>query len=228
MTKATAANSTDNPLERLVFFSDAVFAIAITLLVIEIHVPHPAEPTVAAHLAALIDLSSSFFAFALSFLVIARFWIGHHTAFALIDHFDARLFWPNILLLMAIAFMPFATAYYASNLTALVPSLFYNGALLVTAIASRSVIGMATAPGRVRPGTDARTIAALKMRGTAVILGAVTTVIGVLVWRPLGELIHVITPLSFAQILLMTIPLWLRILKRRADRREAHAKQGTR
>jgi uncharacterized membrane protein len=116
--------SGDLALDRLVFFSDAVFAIAVTLLVLDIRVPSlPREVSVADSWAAFADLTPSFFAFALSFLVIGRFWMGHHERFRSLRHFDQRLMWPNMLYLMAIAFMPFATAFLGRNLGHFVPAL---------------------------------------------------------------------------------------------------------
>ena len=128
--------SIDHPLERLIFFSDAVFAIAITLLVIEIHVPVLGPVGDRAFIEALVHLIPSFVGFMLSFLVIARFWTGHHSAFNLIARYDASLLRPNIYLLMAIVFMPFATAFMAQNIGNRVPMTFYCVTLLITAILS--------------------------------------------------------------------------------------------
>lgn len=125
----------DHALERLVFFSDAVMAIAITLLIIEIEVPHLPRGTSNAEFGqALLELVPNFFAFALSFLVIGRFWIGHHQLFGKLHRYDKRLLWPNLLFLMAIVFLPFATALLGSNLGQVVPALVYNLALLFAAL----------------------------------------------------------------------------------------------
>ena len=193
---------TDHPLERLIFFSDAVFAIAITLLVIEIHVPTREAAAVAGGYGpALLHLGPSFFGFGVSFLVIARFWMGHHAAFSQCGHFDSRLLWPNTLLLMAIAFMPFATAFMAQNLGTLVPTLFYNGVLLVTAILSTNVIRIVTQPGMLRADADQAVVARFPTMGWAVALGAATAL--------------ALTPLApqFSQIGLLTIPLWRLLLQ---------------
>src|SRR5437868_654279 len=123
MTKHESDTSGDLALDRLVFFSDAVFAIAITLLVLEIRIPHlPRGVTIAEAWREFWTLWPSFFAFALSFFVIGRFWMGHHERFRPLRHFDDRLMWPNLLYLMTIAFMPFSTAFLGSNLGRFVPA----------------------------------------------------------------------------------------------------------
>ena len=96
--------------ERVAFFSDAVFAIAITLLVIDLRLPHFAVTSDIALLNALLGLIPQYVGFFVSFFVTGRFWIGHHQLFTLIDHADDAFIWRNLLLLLAIAFMPFPTA----------------------------------------------------------------------------------------------------------------------
>jgi uncharacterized membrane protein len=127
--------SGDLSLDRLVFFSDAVFAIAVTLLVLDIHVPDlPRIVSNADAWLAFTDLTPSFFAFVLRFLVIGRFWMGHHERFRTLRHFDPRLMWPNMLYLMAVAYMPFATAFLGRNLGHFVPELVYNLSMLVVSL----------------------------------------------------------------------------------------------
>ncbi|WP_066600187.1 TMEM175 family protein [Cryobacterium arcticum] len=93
--------------ERLEFFSDAVFAIAMTLLVLDIRLPD----TTAADLGrALANLAPEYFAYALSFVVIALNWAGHHRKFRLITGYDRRLVQLNLLLLLLVAFLPFPTS----------------------------------------------------------------------------------------------------------------------
>lgn len=213
MAKGKPAGATDHPLERLVFFSDAVFAIAITLLVIEIHVPHLENASHQAGWHALQELLPSFFGFALSFLVIGRFWITHHNVFTLIDHYDGRLAWPNLLLLMSIALMPFSTAFMAANLGLFVPALFYNLSMLATACLSRWVIGIATGPALLRADADPAIPAILRGRALGVMLGAATAVAFAFVSPP------------FSQAALVTIPLWQRLINWR--QRRAATAQGS-
>jgi len=180
-----------------------VFAIAITLLVLEIEVPDlPAVASVAASWAALTELTPSFFAFALSFLVIGRFWMGHHERFRSLNHFDARLMWPNMLYLLAIAFMPFATAFLGQNLGHFVPELVYNCSMLVLALAAYWLAAVVRAVGgdKDRP-----------YDGVDLILAALVC-IGLTFWQPL-----------LSQWGMMTIPLWSRLENRLYSRRGVRA-----
>lgn len=98
-------------LERLVFFSDAVFAIAITLLALEIRLPEEAAGASDAHLAEiLLGLWPKYLGYTISFLVIGLFWIGHHRKFRFIQRYDGNLLILNILMLMLVALAPFPTA----------------------------------------------------------------------------------------------------------------------
>jgi uncharacterized membrane protein len=100
-------------LERIVFFSDAVFAIAITLLIIEIKVPHIDHNAPDRDFwLALAKLTPNFFGYFFSFFVIGAYWVGHHRIYGHIVRWDYGLIWRNILFLMAIGFMPFATAFF--------------------------------------------------------------------------------------------------------------------
>lgn len=96
-------------LERIVFFSDAVIAIAITLLAIDIRLS-PLDETGASLTAALLALWPKYLSFLISFMIIATYWIAHHTMFARIKRFDNTLIWLNFFFLMLIAFTPFPNA----------------------------------------------------------------------------------------------------------------------
>jgi uncharacterized membrane protein len=97
-------------LERLIFFSDAVFAIAITLLVLDIRLPSGVETANNAQLLQiLLGLWQKYFAYIVSFWVIGLYWISHHRKFLYIKRFTPRLLRLNLLLLMVTAFIPFPT-----------------------------------------------------------------------------------------------------------------------
>ena len=95
-----------NRLEALV---DGVFAVVMTLLVLDITVPSPTQPHAVAHLVRnLIALKPTVLSYALSFVIAGIYWVGHHNQFAYIRRTDRPLLWINILFLMCVAFIPFS------------------------------------------------------------------------------------------------------------------------
>ncbi|MFI5152879.1 MAG: TMEM175 family protein [Chitinophagales bacterium] len=105
--------------ERIVLFSDAVFAIAITLLVIDIKVPefHTGQVNESAFLYLLLDQLPKFIGFVLSFFFIGLYWTIHHRMFGFIVNYTRKLIWLNLLFLFAIVLMPFSTALYSEYST---------------------------------------------------------------------------------------------------------------
>jgi len=102
-------------LERMILFSDAVFAIAITLLAIEIKIPDIAHDLVSDHLLAqkLAQLVPKFIGFFISFMVIAIYWVVHHRMFGYVINYDQRLLWLNMFFLLAVVLMPFSSGFYS-------------------------------------------------------------------------------------------------------------------
>jgi len=95
---------------RLETLVDGIFAIAMTLLVLGIDVPKPGEAIAPSTLAAvLFGIVPQVFLFVVAFLVLALFWLGHHRQFHFVSKVDPALLWINILILIAIVFVPFST-----------------------------------------------------------------------------------------------------------------------
>ncbi|RZK15958.1 MAG: DUF1211 domain-containing protein [Hymenobacter sp.] len=117
---------TEFQLERLILFTDAVFAIAITLLVIEIKVPELHHLTEQAAVNGLLQLIPKFIGFFISFFVIAIYWVAHHRIFRFVRRLNARLIWLNLLFLLAIVLMPFTTAYQSEYFTLRTPWILYS------------------------------------------------------------------------------------------------------
>ncbi len=123
-------------LERLVFFSDAVFAIAITLLALEIRLPVEATNLTDKQLLAnLFAIWPKYLSFIISFLVIGNFWIAHHRRFSLISRYDNRLLLLNLLVLMSIAFIPFPTSVISENGNR-TATIFYASSITLTGLFS--------------------------------------------------------------------------------------------
>ena len=120
---------------RVEAFSDGVFAIAITLLIIEVHVPHRSHAETLGH--ALLRLWPSYAGYLTSFLTIGVMWINHHHVFSYVARADRTLLFLNTLLLMLIAFVPFPTAVLAQFIEtdgARAAAVLYGATLTLTAI----------------------------------------------------------------------------------------------
>ncbi|MBS1919741.1 MAG: DUF1211 domain-containing protein [Bacteroidetes bacterium] len=117
-------------LERLILFSDAVFAIAITLLIIDIKIPEISRDMVTDKmlLQKLMDLIPRFIGFLISFLLIGQYWRVHHRMFGFVIDFNDRLIWLNIFFLLTIVLMPFSTSFYSEYAGApvITPMIFYT------------------------------------------------------------------------------------------------------
>jgi uncharacterized membrane protein len=122
-------------------FSDGVFAIAMTLMVVQLTVPLIPSSLPSAEIghrlaSALTALWPAYFSFGLSFVVIAASWVAHHRRFQSIRRYDSGLIWLNMLLLLCVVFVPFPTAvlgHYGGQTVAVV---LYAATMAVTAAVS--------------------------------------------------------------------------------------------
>jgi uncharacterized membrane protein len=114
---------------RLEAFSDGVIAIIITIMVLEIKVPHGAE------LAALSPLIPVFLSYILSFLYVGIYWNNHHHLFQAVQYVNGRVLWANMHLLFWLSLLPFATGWMGENHFAAVPVFLYGVVLLAAASA---------------------------------------------------------------------------------------------
>lgn len=103
-------------LERMILFSDAVFAIAITLLVIEMKIPEIDKHLLSEDFLQekLAELIPKFVGFLISFMIIGLYWTIHHKLFGFVINYTPKLLWLNLLFLLAIALMPFSTGIYST------------------------------------------------------------------------------------------------------------------
>jgi uncharacterized membrane protein len=115
--------------DRVLAFSDGVIAIIITIMVLELKVPH--EPTLTA-LAAVVPV---FLSYVLSFLYLAIYWNNHHHLFHLVRRVDGMMLWANLHLLFWLSLIPFATGWMGENHFAPLPTALYGFSLLMPALA---------------------------------------------------------------------------------------------
>jgi len=141
--------------ERLFAFSDGVFAITITLLVLEIKVPEIPKEAVAAELwPALIHLFPHIISHIISFFVLGIFWVAHHNMFAHIKKHDHILLWLNLIFLMCVASTPFPTGLLGTYPDQRLTVMIYAGVLAVTGLVLDAIWWYATTYGLVDGETD--------------------------------------------------------------------------
>jgi len=114
---------------RLEAFSDGVLAIIITIMVLELKVPH--QP----HLEALVPLWPVFLSYVLSFVMLGIYWNNHHHLLHAIKRVDGRALWANLHLLFWLSLMPFVTAWMGETGFQAWPIFLYGVVLLMAAIA---------------------------------------------------------------------------------------------
>jgi uncharacterized membrane protein len=117
------------PTERLTAFSDGVVAIIITIMVLELKVPHGAD------WAALAKLTPVFLSYVLSFVYVAIYWNNHHHLLHTCKRTDGTILWANMHLLFWLSLIPFATGWMGENQFTQLPTALYGVALLMPAIA---------------------------------------------------------------------------------------------
>jgi uncharacterized membrane protein len=114
---------------RLEAFSDGVIAILITIMVLELKVPHGED------FAALRAVLPIFYCYVMSFLYLGVYWNNHHHMLHTCKHVTAGILWANLHLLFWLSLIPFATAWMGENRFAAAPSALYGIILLLAAIA---------------------------------------------------------------------------------------------
>ncbi|AXA84217.1 DUF1211 domain-containing protein [Lysobacter oculi] len=128
------------PHDRAVFFSDAVFAIAMTLLAIEFRAPtHELVERVGAG-QAWAQMIPLFIAYVISFLVLGLYWAGHMQAWKYVTHVGPKLVWLNIMQLMFVALVPFGTSQYSEAFFQDMPVAFMAYCAILSGIALFSVL----------------------------------------------------------------------------------------
>ena len=176
--------------DRLLALSDGVIAIAITLLALEIAVPVLVPGAPASRLPALVlEEWQAFLAYGLAFLVIGLYWTLHRRVFVHIDRHDHGLIWLNIVFLLWVAFVP-----YATNLFSTYPGrfgvMFFAGVLAATGLSLTLVWGYASRRSLIEAGLASRTVQlqALRFLASPVVflvsipVAAVDPVWGMLTW----------------------------------------------
>ncbi|WP_296783825.1 TMEM175 family protein [Methanobrevibacter sp.] len=113
---------------RLEAFYDAIIAIIVTVLVLEL--PQPATASIQSILA----LKTSYFAYLISFLVCTNLWQYHHIIYNHVERINAKIIWQNILLLLIISLLPYLTTFVANNPFSLLAEVLYGSDFIIVNI----------------------------------------------------------------------------------------------
>jgi uncharacterized membrane protein len=173
--------------ERLLAFSDGVFGVAITLLVIDLRLP-PVSVTGegdAALLQALQDMGPRLAIFAFTFIIVGMGWLGHHRKFSYIARVDVKLLWLNLLYLMALCLVPFASSVLSQHRSRIAFILYTAVMTLVTLLsAGVSAYGLRhplLGGQQLRPRVRRNMVASPLLTGTTFVLAA-GLALGNLMW----------------------------------------------
>lgn len=183
-------------LERIVFFSDAVFAIAITILVLELKVPILEEHAVDSEiLIALAGLIPKYVGFAASFMLIGTMWIEHHRIFGYITQSSYGLAWRNIALLFGVALVPFPTALFTEYYRLDVPLAIYAFNIAFVGLAKIWTWRFAIAQKLVNPSVPDAVLAEISWRSWAWPTTSLVVAVGALSGVPFAYGAFLATPL---------------------------------
>jgi uncharacterized membrane protein len=117
------------PTSRLEAFSDGVFAVIITIMVLELHAPHGASAS------ALVRVLPPFSSYVLSFIYLGIYWNNHHHMFQVTERISGGVLWANLHLLFWLSLFPFVTDWMGETHLQVVPTACYGAVLLMAAVA---------------------------------------------------------------------------------------------
>ena len=145
---------------RIEAFSDGVFAIVATLLVLELHIPELGPNfTDAESFNALYKIAPAFVSFIFTFLVLAIYWVNHHQLFHSIDLADGKTLWYNNSLLFWLCFIPFPTAFIGEYPMRVVPIMLYGTVMTLSGISFNLLLRHAVNAGLFRKDISKTTLA---------------------------------------------------------------------
>lgn len=186
---------------RILALSDGVFAIALTLLIFGITVPVATSDAALPH--ELLRLWSRYLAYALTFGVIARFWVSHHVGFRLVARYDSTLVWLNLLLLLFVAFLPFPTGVLGHHIGSPAAAVLYAASMVLLSGAlagcwwyasGRDRLLVPNVSGNKVRGVRARTLSAPLLFASTVPIAMVAPYVAEFMWFltfPVGRMAYV-------------------------------------
>ncbi|MEZ5499123.1 MAG: TMEM175 family protein [Steroidobacteraceae bacterium] len=195
------------PKGRLEAFSDGVIAIIITIMVLEMKVPHDATA------GALLPLLPVLLSYVLSFLYLGIYWSNHHHLLHTVRNVSGGILWSNLHLLFWLSLVPFATGWMGETHFGALPTALYGVVLLMCAIAYYILQSVIVA--REGPDSTLRRAIGRDVKGKGSLALYVVALLGVWQWPGLAQAIYILVAL-----------IWL-IPDRRIERSTTHAGSHT-
>ena len=179
---------------RLESFSDGVFAIVITLLILNVHLDRQRELT----LKALGELTPDIVAFVLSFVIVGVYWVSHHNMLHMIRAVDRRLLWLNLLLLLAIVFIPFPAGLLGQQLWNPIAVATYGvNLMVVNAVGTAMWLYAGSQPPLLATGVSRATVSFVARVHAAPILAYAVGVVLARWYIPVSILLFAAVPAFF-------------------------------
>ncbi len=190
----------DGGYERLIMFTDGIFAIAITLLALEIRIPE--VETRAEVGQAILNLLPQIFVFVLSFIQVGIFWLAHHKMFKEIERADGTFMWLCLIYLMVIAFLPVPSGTLARYGDTFASVVFFAATLILVGLLELAIWQYATHNRRlVKPSTTDleireerwRTLNVILTFGASILIAFISPLLAMLSWLSLFVTRRIIT-----------------------------------
>ena len=184
-------NGYDMDKNRLAAFMDAVIAIVMTILVLELD--KPSEPTLSAFLA----LRAHFATYAITFLWLASMWISLHNAWYVVDRISSRTMWLSMALLFFSSLFPYATSLVADYFSSRVVQCFYGIIVIATTVMMVLIYRSLSKDDR-RPETEQYMKRVVSILTIDIAIKAAGVILGLLIWPPLVSVGTLIAALFIA------------------------------
>lgn len=162
--------------ERLSAFTDAILAIIMTILVLELKKPETAD------WASLWALRSDFFSYAVSFFWLGAMWANIHNQWSKIEKIDNKVLWWSIVMLFFASFFPYVTSFVSDHFTSLFAQMFYSAVVICVSL-SNMALGRAVA--RANGSESALDYSSRKIVAADLIIKAVGIVLAVFIYPPI-------------------------------------------
>lgn len=165
--------------DRLIAFTDAILAIIMTILVLELE--KPSAPTLAAFMA----LGANFFSYALSFFWLGSLWVGLNSIWEKVKRVDSKVIWLNLLLLFLASLIPYATSLCSAYFTSWLMQAFYGGVVIAMTVCNYFLHAALDAPNQDAPDLLTATQAYRRLLLPDIVIKVTGMILAIVLYPPI-------------------------------------------